>query len=67
MLIELNSLATKLLGLRVNEAEGLLRGGGHSYRLAKEDGVSMMLTMENLPTRFNLEVEDGVVVNVTMG
>lgn len=56
-----------LIGLSKAEAIDILKSNGSSYRISKQQGHYNIVTRDYHPERFNLEIEDGIVVKVTMG
>jgi hypothetical protein len=53
-----------VVGLSVEEAETAAEEAGFTVRIARQDGEDLALTMDFIPNRVNVEVEDGVVTGV---
>lgn len=56
-----------LIGLAKDAAIDLAKKAGFKTRVAKEDGVENMLTMDYVDTRVNLTVKSGTVEDVKIG
>ena len=54
-----------VVGLTQKEAEDMLKMTGVEYRIASVDKEPLLLETNYRPDRFNLHIEDGVVVKVT--
>lgn len=69
---ELRSLVRKkptqeqLVGLHEQSALDLLKEGNCDYRVVSRDGIHYIITMDLCMGRFNLTIENGLVVDVDM-
>jgi len=57
----------ELVGVSKEQALMLLDSMGCKYRISKEDGEYYVGTRDFVNNRYNLVIEDGVVVAVNMG
>ncbi|GIU88366.1 MAG: hypothetical protein KatS3mg009_2881 [Acidimicrobiia bacterium] len=55
------------VGLAVEEAGARADAEGRPWRVVKEDGEDLPVTLDYVPERLDFEVEGGVVVRVTTG
>lgn len=53
-----------IVGLPVDEAEQVADDEGFVFRIAVLDGEDQMLTMDFVPNRVNVAVDDGIVTGV---
>lgn len=53
-----------IVGLPYDEATEVAEAEGFELRIAREDGEDLALTMDFIPNRVNVEVEDGIVTQV---
>ena len=57
----------QIKGLERQHAEELLKKAGHRYRVVRVDGQPRVVTADYNPNRFNLHIQDGVVVDCYTG
>lgn len=60
-------LADRVQGMTKAEATALIEAEGVTWRLANEDGVSYMLTMDLHTDRINMIVYGGIVLKAGVG
>lgn len=60
---EQNRESLSFIGLTVDEARARAEGQERAWRVIREDGVDLVITMEYSEDRLNFTVEDGVVVD----
>jgi hypothetical protein len=60
-------LASHYVGLTEADAKKLAEFNGRRFRVAARDGVAMFLTRDIYPSRINVSLVDGKVVEVRFG
>ena len=60
-------LADTLVGMPEQEAIAAVAAAGLTYRISAQDGETMMLTMDYVASRINLDIADGKVTGAVVG
>jgi len=59
--------ARELIGLSESDAQGCINQAGLSVRVVYRDGEWFAVTLDYRPDRINMSIEEGFVVDVTLG
>ena len=62
-----NFQRSELEGKTFEEVVSILEAADCRYRIARKDGQGYMLTCDMVQNRYNLYIEDGIVVAFTQG